>query len=57
MVIPDREEAIRTAIQQAQEGDMICIVGKGHEDYQEIEGVRHHFSDREVAEKYLKRDL
>ena len=57
VVIPDREEAIRTAIQEAEQGDMICIVGKGHEDYQEIEGVRHHFSDRETAEKYLQRDL
>lgn len=53
LVIPDRREAIQYSIQKAEEGDMICIIGKGHEDYQEIEGVRHHFSDREEAEKFL----
>lgn len=53
LVIPDRREAIGYSITNAQPGDMICIIGKGHEDYQEIEGVRHHFSDREVAEEFL----
>lgn len=53
-VIPDRREAIGYSIEHAQEGDMICIIGKGHEDYQEIEGVRYHFLDREVAEEFLK---
>ncbi|MDO5410161.1 MAG: UDP-N-acetylmuramoyl-L-alanyl-D-glutamate--2,6-diaminopimelate ligase [Lachnospiraceae bacterium] len=53
LVIPDRREAIGYSIKNAQEGDMICIVGKGHEDYQEIEGVRYHFSDREEAEAFL----
>ena len=53
IVIPDRREAIGYSIQNAEEGDMICIIGKGHEDYQEIEGVRYHFSDREVAEEFL----
>lgn len=52
-VIPDRKEAIGYSINQAEPGDMICIIGKGHEDYQEIEGVRYHFSDREVAEEFL----
>lgn len=54
MVIPDRREAIFYAIHHAQEGDMIAIIGKGHEDYQEIEGVRHHFLDREVVEEAVK---
>lgn len=52
-VIPDRREAIKHCILNAQKGDMIVIVGKGHEDYQEIEGVRYHFLDREEAEKAL----
>lgn len=54
MVIPDRREAIAYAIRNAEEGDMIAIIGKGHEDYQEIEGVRHHFLDREVVEEVVK---
>lgn len=49
--IPDRREAIRYSILNAQEGDMIAIIGKGHEDYQEINGVRHHFSDQEEVLK------
>ena len=51
LVIPDRREAIFYAIRNAEEGDMIAIIGKGHEDYQEIEGVKHHFLDREVVEE------
>ena len=45
--IVDRREAIRTACMLAQKGDVILIAGKGHEDYQEIKGVKHHFDDRE----------
>lgn len=45
--IPDRREAIRYSISHAQTGDLIAVIGKGHEDYQEINGERHHFSDRE----------
>ncbi|RHP29933.1 UDP-N-acetylmuramoyl-L-alanyl-D-glutamate--2,6-diaminopimelate ligase [Lachnotalea sp. AF33-28] len=52
--IPDRREAIRYAISHAQKGDMIVIIGKGHEDYQEIQGVRHHFSDQEEVRKALE---
>lgn len=56
--IPDRREAIEYSITHAEPGDMIAIIGKGHEDYQEINGVRHHFSDREevlrVAESLSK---
>jgi UDP-N-acetylmuramoyl-L-alanyl-D-glutamate--2,6-diaminopimelate ligase len=45
----DRREAIRTACMMADKGDIILIAGKGHETYQEIRGVKHHFSDREVV--------
>ena len=47
--IVDRREAIRTACMMAQRGDVILIAGKGHEDYQEIQGVKHHFDDHEVV--------
>ena len=47
--IVDRREAIRTACMMAQKGDVVLIAGKGHEDYQEIQGVKHHFDDREVV--------
>ena len=47
--IVDRKEAIRTASMMAEKGDVILIAGKGHEDYQEIKGVKHHFDDREVV--------
>ncbi|MCD8076994.1 MAG: UDP-N-acetylmuramoyl-L-alanyl-D-glutamate--2,6-diaminopimelate ligase [Lachnospiraceae bacterium] len=52
--IPDRREAIRYSIEQAQPGDVIAIIGKGHEDYQEVCGVKTHFSDREEAEAVLR---
>ena len=45
--IPDRREAIRYAMKNAREGDIIAVIGKGHEDYQEENGIRHHFLDRE----------
>ena len=47
--IVDRKEAIRTACMMAEKGDVILIAGKGHEDYQEIQGVKHHFDDKEVV--------
>jgi len=47
--ITDRREAIRTAIMLADKGDVVLIAGKGHENYQEIKGVKHHFDDREVV--------
>ena len=47
LTITDRRQAIRTACQLAQPGDVVLIAGKGHEDYQEINGVKHHFDDRE----------
>ena len=45
----DRREAISTACMMAEKGDVILIAGKGHEDYQEIKGVKHHFDDKEVV--------
>ena len=52
--IPDRREAIFHVVREAEPGDMIAVIGKGHEDYQEINGVRHHFLDREVIEEALE---
>ncbi len=48
LAIVDRKEAIRTACALAQKGDVILVAGKGHEDYQEIKGVKHHFDDKEI---------
>lgn len=47
-----REEAIKKGIEISSEGDIILICGKGHETYQEVEGVRSHFDDKEIVEKY-----
>jgi UDP-N-acetylmuramoyl-L-alanyl-D-glutamate--2,6-diaminopimelate ligase len=52
-IIEDREAAISEAIKNSGKHSVILIAGKGHEDYQEIGGVRHHFSDKEVAKKVL----
>ena len=52
--IVDRKEAIRTACMLAQKGDVVLVAGKGHEDYQEIKGVKHHFDDREVLRELFK---
>lgn len=49
--IAERREAIRAACHLAQPGDIILVAGKGHEKYQEISGVRHHFDDREILEE------
>jgi len=49
LCIVDRKEAIRTACMLAEKGDVILIAGKGHEDYQEIKGIKHHFDDKEVV--------
>ena len=51
--IENRKDAIRNAIENSDDNSIILIAGKGHEDYQEIKGVRSHFSDREVAEYFL----
>ena len=52
--IVDRKGAIRTACMMAEKGDVILIAGKGHEDYQEIKGVKHHFDDREVVREIFQ---
>ena len=49
----DRREAIRTACMMARKGDVILVAGKGHEDYQEIKGVKHHFDDKEVISSII----
>ncbi len=49
--IVDRREAIKTACMMAEPGDVILIAGKGHEDYQEVKGVKHHFDDKEEVRK------
>jgi UDP-N-acetylmuramyl tripeptide synthase len=51
--IEDRQVAIFSAVHQARAGDVILVAGKGHETYQEIAGVRHPFSDREIARAAL----
>ena len=53
IAIVDRREAIRTACMMARKGDVILIAGKGHEDYQEVKGVKHHFDDREVVREIM----
>jgi UDP-N-acetylmuramoyl-L-alanyl-D-glutamate--2,6-diaminopimelate ligase len=55
-IIADRREAIRTALENAWEGDLVLIAGKGHEDYQDIQGKKHPFDDRKIA-RYLMQDL
>lgn len=53
LTIEDRKEAIKTALLLCQKGDIVLIAGKGHEDYQEIKGVKHHFDDAEVVTELL----
>lgn len=54
IVIPDRKEAIRYSIEHAEDGDIILLMGKGHEDYQEINGVRHPFDERVIIKEILE---
>ncbi|MFT4221583.1 UDP-N-acetylmuramoyl-L-alanyl-D-glutamate--2,6-diaminopimelate ligase [Dysgonomonas sp.] len=49
LLITEREQAIKTACTLAKAGDVILIAGKGHEDYQDVKGVKHHFDDREIV--------
>ncbi|HWW42612.1 UDP-N-acetylmuramoyl-L-alanyl-D-glutamate--2,6-diaminopimelate ligase [Pedobacter sp.] len=53
LTIVDRKEAIKTACHLAKPGDIILLAGKGHEKYQEINGVRHHFDDKEILLEQL----
>jgi UDP-N-acetylmuramoyl-L-alanyl-D-glutamate--2,6-diaminopimelate ligase len=55
--VPDRREAIIKATEMAGPGDIVIIAGKGHEDYQEIRGIRYKFSDGEVAEEAIRKRL
>jgi UDP-N-acetylmuramoyl-L-alanyl-D-glutamate--2,6-diaminopimelate ligase len=52
--ITNRKEAIKTAIHLATDNDVVLVAGKGHETYQEIKGVKHHFDDKEVVAEFLK---
>ena len=54
IIIPDRKEAIKYSIVNAKEGDVIMILGKGHEDYQEIQGVRYPFDERVIIKEILE---
>ncbi len=56
LCIVDRKEAIRTACMLAQSGDVVLIAGKGHEDYQEVKGVKHHFDDREIVSEIMENE-
>ncbi|HAC20851.1 MAG TPA: UDP-N-acetylmuramoyl-L-alanyl-D-glutamate--2,6-diaminopimelate ligase [Porphyromonadaceae bacterium] len=53
LCITDRKQAIKTAVMMANAGDVILIAGKGHEDYQDVKGVKHHFDDREVVKEFI----
>jgi UDP-N-acetylmuramoyl-L-alanyl-D-glutamate--2,6-diaminopimelate ligase len=53
LCITNRREAIRTACLFAQTGDVVLIAGKGHEDYQEVQGVKNHFDDREIVKEIM----
>jgi UDP-N-acetylmuramoyl-L-alanyl-D-glutamate--2,6-diaminopimelate ligase len=54
LVMVDREEAIKTACMMAKEKDIVLVAGKGHENYQEIKGVKYPFDDKEVLTRMLK---
>ena len=54
ITIQDRKEAIKTAVLFANEGDIVLVAGKGHENYQEINGVKHPFDDKEILKKLLQ---
>ena len=52
--VSDRKQAIKTALKLASSGDIVLVAGKGHEDYQDILGVKHHFDDKEIIQEILK---
>ena len=54
--IVDRKEAIKTACMLAQPGDAILVAGKGHENYQDIKGVKYHFDDKEVIKEIMENE-
>ena len=53
-VMEGRAEAVTNAVMQAKENDVVLVAGKGHEDYQEVKGVKHHFDDREQLKEIFK---
>lgn len=55
--VPDRGDAIHLAVEKAGAGDILLIAGKGHEEYQEIKGIRHRFSDGEAVEEAIRNKL
>jgi UDP-N-acetylmuramoyl-L-alanyl-D-glutamate--2,6-diaminopimelate ligase len=57
IVQPDRAEAVKEAVTMANEGDTVLVAGKGHENYQEIKGVKYHFSDKEILVKEIRKRL
>lgn len=57
VVIPDRKQAIKYCMEHAEDGDIVVLAGKGHEDYQEINGVKYHLDEREVVADVLNGKL
>ena len=54
VVVPNRRDAIKYCMDNAEDGDIIVLAGKGHEDYQEIKGVKYHMDEREIIADILK---
>ena len=54
MTVPDRKEAIKYCMEHAQDGDIIVLAGKGHEDYQEIKGIKQPMDERELIADIIK---
>lgn len=54
VTIPDRKEAIKYCMEHAGKGDIVILAGKGHEDYQEIKGVKHHMDERDLIQEILE---
>ena len=54
VTIPDRKEAIAYCMKNAKDGDIVVLAGKGHEDYQEIRGVKHHMDERELIAEIIQ---
>lgn len=57
IVIPDRREAIKYCMEHAEDGDIVVLAGKGHEDYQEIKGVKYHLDEREVIADIINKKI
>ena len=54
VMVPDRKDAIRYCMENAQDGDIVVLAGKGHEDYQEIKGVKYHMDERELIQEIIQ---